>query len=486
MEQPIMRAVLRKAIESPVFSKDILPKVPLTIFESEEIYKDICSTIKLYYQTNTKLLGEATLLTLTQDKLDRMKKPAEVQQEYFTKVHDIYDIIDSSDDSVIDEKIEEYIKRHMMIDLFKKGSMSLSNIEQLEKIVDEMKKTLILDVNTRGERNISIFKDRVHVYQKLQTLHQVTISTGFIEVDALCGGGLAKGELGLVVALSGTGKTTVLINLALNYVKKKYNVLFIALEETEERMYEKFYKAMLDFDKSFLFSGMAVNEDNWAKIDNALDKVEDNIGELIQRNYAPRTITPAKIEQILSDCILRDGINIDVVIVDYPELLRNPNASGNESEDGGRLFEEMRRIGREFNVVMWTAAQMNRTAMGAIVRTSEHMEGSVRKKNAAELVLAVNQSPEEREGGFMRLYADKVRNPPKGTFDKMIGLKYISGSNVIRNLTEEQAREHKMILIEADNNAEQQFKGRRNREKGNDPVPDFANEINTSLQRKKG
>jgi replicative DNA helicase len=485
VEQPLMRAVLRKAIESPVFSKDILPKVPLTVFESEEIYKDICSAIKLYYQTNTKLLGEATLLTLMQDKLDRMKKPAEVQQDYYSIIHEIYDIRDSSDDTIIDEKIEEYIKRHIMIDLFKKGSMSLSNIEQLEKIVDDMKKALIMDVNTRGERNVSIFKDREYVLQKLQTLHQVTISTGFVDIDALCGGGLAKGELGLVVALSGTGKTTVLINLALNYIKRKYNVLFIALEETEERMFDKFYKAMLDFDRSFLYSGMSVNMENWEKVDKALGNVEDNLGHLIQRNYPPRTITPAKIEQILSDCILRDGINIDVVIVDYPELLRNPNASGNEAEDGGRLFEEMRRIGREFNVIMWTAAQMNRTAMGAVTRTSEHMEGSVRKKNAAELVLTVNQTPEEREAGFMRLYADKVRNPPKGTFDRMIGLKYISGSNVIRSLTEEQAREHRMVLIEADNNAEQGFK-KRGKEKSNERTPDYANEINNSIQRMRG
>jgi replicative DNA helicase len=174
---------------------------------------------------------------------------------------------------------------------------------------------------------------------------------GLLGVDALCGGGLAKGELGLVVALSGTGKTTVLINLALNYIKRKYNVLFVALEETEERMFDKFYKAMLDFDRSFLYSGMSVNMENWEKVDKALGNVEDNLGHLIQRNYPPRTTTPAKIEQILSDCILRDGINIDVVIVDYPELLRNPNASGNEAEDGGRaLSRKCVELVREFNV----------------------------------------------------------------------------------------------------------------------------------------
>jgi hypothetical protein len=67
----------------------------------------------------------------------------------------------------------------------------------------------------------------------------------------------------------------------------------------------------------------------------------------------------------------------------------------------------------------------------------------------------------------------------------MIGLKYVSGSNVIRNLTEEQAREHKMVLIEADNNAEQGFK-KRGKEKSNERTPDYANEINSSIQRMRG
>jgi hypothetical protein len=73
---------------------------------------------------------------------------------------------------------------------------------------------------------------------------------------------------------------------------------------------------------------------------------------------------------------------------------------------------------REYNVVMWTAAQMNRTAMGAVIRTSEHMEGSLRKKNAAELVLTVNQTQQEYDDGFIRLYADKVRNPRKEPITK--------------------------------------------------------------------
>jgi RecA/RadA recombinase len=485
VEQPLMKAILRKAIESPLFSKDVLPKVPLSIFESEETYKDIASIIKMYYQKNSTLIKEATLLTLAEDKLDRMKKSAEVQQEYFERIKDIFDIRDSSDDSVIDEKIEEYIKRHMMIDLFKKGAMNLSDMDKMTKLVEEMRETLIMGINVKGDRITSVFDDTDYVLQSLETLHQSTISTGLAGVDALCGGGLAKGELGLVVALSGTGKTTVLVNLAINYIKKQYNVLFIALEETESRMYQKFWQTMFGINKQQLFSGTSVNTETFGRAANALGKVRDNIGKLKFKRYSPRTVTPAKIEQLISDTILRDEVNVDIVIIDYPELLINPQATGNEADDGGKLFEEMRRIGQDYNVVMWTAAQMNRTAMNAVIRTSEHMEGSLRKKNAAELVLTVNQTQEEREAGFMRLFADKVRNPPEGLYDKMIGLKYVNGSNVIRNLTDEEAREHKMVLIEADNNAEQGFK-KRGKEKSNERTPDYANEINSSIQRMRG
>lgn len=480
----LQRQILRKAIVSPIFSKEVLPKVPLSIFENNEIYKELANIIKRYYQTNREVLTEEAFLTLAADKLDRMKKKAEEQQPYFDAIHEVYEVRNSQDDSIIDEKIEEYIKRHMRKDLLREAALNLDNEKFMESLDKRWKEIMLLDISGKQQEIINVIDDTEIKRRLLSTIHQNTIPTGFRELDYLNGGGLAKGELGIIVAASGTGKTMVLTNLATNYTKLKYNVCFIALEELANRMILRFEQSMLRQNKSNILTGGALNESHFNKMQEFYKNHRDEFGNLFFARFSPRTITPAKIEQIISDITLRYGITLDVVVIDYPELLRNPYATGNEAEDGGKLFEEMRRIGQDYNVVMWTAAQMNRTAYSAQTRTSEHMEGSHRKKNAAELVLTVNQTEEEFNAGFTRLYVDKLRNTPDGPFNRMLGFKVVGSQMTIRDYKDDRERqEHIAILEEADNRMEMEFKGKKREKKGSQPSPDYASEINNSIQR---
>ena len=484
---PIQTQILKKAIESSIFSKEVLPKTPMSVFDGNDIYKDLSSIVKRYYQTSKEVLTEEALLTLTEDKLDRMKKDTETQQTYFNTISELYTVRSSMDDEVIDEQIEKYIKKHMWMEILKKAAVNLDNDEIMEKITDNMKDVMMLDISGRTQEIINVLDDTEYKRQALATIYANTIPTGFKAIDFLNGGGLAKGELGMIVAASGTGKTLLLTNLATNYTKLKYNVLFIALEELENRMILKFEQSMLRRNKSEILTGAALNEENFEKHQAFYKNNRDKFGNLFFARFSPRKITPAKIEQLISDVILRRGVNVDVVIVDYPELLRNPYSTGSESEDGGKLYEEMRRIGQDYNVVMWTAAQMNRTAYSAAIRTAEHMEGSHRKKNAAELVLTVNQTPEEYAAGFVRVYADKVRNPPEGPYDRMLGFKVVGSAQTVRDYrSEEEKREHASILEEVDSREEQSFKGKRKERNNGGNAPDYALEINNSIQRKRG
>jgi archaellum biogenesis ATPase FlaH len=482
---PIQTQILRKAIESPFFSKDVLPQAPLTIFDGNEVYKDLSNILKRYYQTNRNAITEEAFLTLAEEKLDRMNKGSDVQQQYFNAINDLYMVRDPSDDNVIDEKIEKYIRKHMRIDLLKKAALNLDNEAMLEEISDKFKEILSLNISGQQYEVINVLDDTEQKRQALSTLYTNTIPTGFSALDHLNSGGLAKGELGMVVAASGTGKTLILTNLATNYTKNKRNVLFIALEELKNRMILKFEQSMLRRNRSDILTGTVLNEEVFNANQAFIQKNRQHFGNLYFARYSPRTVTPAKIEQLISDLKIREGIDIDVVIVDYPELLRNPHATGNEADDGGKLFEEMRRIAQDYNVVMWTAAQMNRTAYSAAIRTAEHMEGSHRKKNAAELVLTVNQTPEEFNAGFIRLYADKLRNPPEGSFDKMLCFKVIGSAQTVRDFkTEAEKKEHAAILMEADNAIEQSFKNRkRNDNKPDAPPMDVRTQVNSAIQR---
>lgn len=480
---PITKQILRKAIESPVFSKEVLPITPLDVFEGNEVYKELSLIISRYYKANRKQLTEEALLVLVEEKLTKIRKDAETQQKYFNTVNDLYEVRDSSDNNVIDEKIEKHIRKYMRMELLKKAATNLDNESMMESLDEEWSRIQLMDISGKQQEIINVIDDAEYKRKVLATLNQNTIPTGFKAIDQLNSGGLAKGELGMIVASSGTGKTLWLTNLATNYTKMKANVLFIALEELENRMILKFEQSMLCRNRSEILTGDGLNEENFNKYQEVYKNARDKLGNLFFARYSPRTITPTKIEQLISDVKLRQGVDIDVVIVDYPELLRNPHASGNEAEDGGKLFEEMRRIAQDYNVVMWTASQINRTAYSAQIRTAEHMEGSHRKKNAAELVLTVNSTEEEYKAGFVRLYADKVRNPPEGPYDKMLGFKVIGSAQSVRDYrSDAEIKEHQAILEEVDNRMEQAFKGKRKEKQSNAQAPNYTDMINNTLR----
>ncbi|QEG04180.1 DNA helicase [Bacillus phage BC-T25] len=459
----------------------------MSVFNSSQEYKELVGIIKRYYQTNRNVLNEDTFLTLAQTKLDRMRKDVEEQQKYFDKIHTLYKVRDNADDSVIDENIEIHIKKAMQIDWMTKVAMNLENPSYMDKAAEEFKQILLLNLSGKRDEIINVLDDAEYKRTALSTLYQNIIPTGFADIDHLNSGGLAKGELGMIVAASGTGKTLILTNLATNYTKMKKNVLFIALEELENRMILKLEQSLLRRNRSQILTGTALNQVEFDKNQQFIKEKRDMFGNLFFARFSPRTITPAKVEQLISDVKLRWGIDLDVVIIDYPELLRDPNATGDDAKDGGRLFEEMRRIGQEYNVVMWTAAQMNRSAYSATIRTSESMEGSLRKKNAAELILTVQQSDEEFRAGFVRLYADKLRNPPEGQFDKMLGLKVVGSAQTVRNYKSEQERkEHLAILESIDDARDAMFKNKRKGKQDNTQMPNYADEINQSIQRTRG
>lgn len=482
MEKPIMKEILRKAIETPTFAKEILPMLPLTIFDNVDILKEISQAVTKYYKGSSNMLTEEALVTIVESKLDRMKKAPEVQQEYFNKISELYEIRNSQNNDVIDEEIEKYIKKHLYIEQIKKATLNINNEAFMSKFDEEIRNITMLDVMGVEDEIINVIDDTEIKRRLLSTLNTNTIPTGFPSIDHLNSGGLAKGELGMILALSGTGKTLVLTNLATNYTKRGYNVLFIALEELQNRMVLKFEQAMLRQARSTIISGGNLNTAQFDTNQAVYKKYREKFGNLYFARYSPRTVTPAKIEQLISDVKLRKGQQVDVVIIDYPDLLRNPNATGNESEDGGKLAEEMRRIGQDYNVVMWTASQLNRSAYSARIKTAEHMEGSLRKKNAAELILVVNQWKEEYEAGFLRLYADKVRNPPEGQYEKMIPFKVHGEMQSVLECTEADKVVHAEILKEVEENADGLFKNKKSQQSNKVPTPNFAEEINNAIR----
>lgn len=69
--------------------------------------------------------------------------------------------------------------------------------------------------------------------------HKDRLSTGYSELDRVLGGGLVGGEVVLISGEPGVGKSTILLQVALNMVKRGKEVLYVCGEESPSQLYSR-------------------------------------------------------------------------------------------------------------------------------------------------------------------------------------------------------------------------------------------------------
>lgn len=261
-----------------------------------------------------------------------------------------------------------------------------------------------------------------------------------------------------------THNTTTLINMARQYaVTSKQDVLYIALEENISRMVFKLFRAItgqttrdLYDDNENLYKEKVKNQLN------ALSLARDKglIGDLMLYRSNPQTVTPKMVEQVLQEYLLSKGKYPDVVFIDYPDLMLNPNDRNvNEYRAMGMLYEDLRRIAGQCHLVLWVASQANRGASYEdTVDGSRTIEGSKQKLNTVEVSLSVNQTDAEFQKGFIRLHVDKVRNPKDNSFSKMLYFKVNKLSVNFEDETPQDNQVHLQVIAEANNDHFGQYK----------------------------
>lgn len=263
-----------------------------------------------------------------------------------------------------------------------------------------------------------------------------------------------------------THNTTWAVNQARNYVVRGLNVLYIPLEEKIDRMIVRFEQLLSQQSKNSILVDGELNEQLYDQIQQAYGagKEQLNWGNLWIRKYKPQELTPSGLSQLISDVMIRKGQQIDVVIIDYPDLMKNPHSNGGngESDAGGKLYEDIRSIAQEYDFVCWTLSQLNRASYGQEVKNAGAIEGSKRKMNAVELIFTLNQTPEEFQSGFIRAYVDKLRNNSGVAYDKMLYFKVIPETMTIRDETQEERMAHANLLEQTMEVARDNYKKENN------------------------
>tara|TARA_R110000803_G_scaffold71425_1_gene134665 strand:+ start:2538 stop:3917 length:1380 start_codon:yes stop_codon:yes gene_type:complete len=228
------------------------------------------------------------------------------------------------------------------------------------------------------------------------------IPLGITGIDNLLKGGLAKGEIGVILAPTGVGKTTVLSKIANNAFNLGYNVLQIFFEDNPKIIQRKHFTMWTK-----------IAPDNLSlQREEVLEKVkqikENAPNRLILKKLPSDTLTMNQIKNQMRKMIA-EGIKLDLVVVDYIDCIVPDKNLGDEWKSEGSVMRGFESMCHELDIAGWTATQGNRSSISSEVVTTDQMGGSIKKAQVGHVIISIAKSLQQKEMNLATIAITKSR-----------------------------------------------------------------------------
>jgi len=122
-----------------------------------------------------------------------------------------------------------------------------------------------------------------------------------------------------------------------------------------------------------------------------------------QLTYPPLSATFERIKQDLDELEWSEGFIPDIVVVDYADVVAPPNEHMNEYEHANMLWLKMKAAAIEKKQLWVTGSQTNRQGLEKELVSQKDTSGNIRKLAHVDVMLAINQTEEEKEDLIMRI-----------------------------------------------------------------------------------
>jgi replicative DNA helicase len=289
----------------------------------------------------------------------------------------------------INQNLKEAIVQS--VDLLKAGSY--------DRIKDLVDKAMKVGVDTDlGLDYVLDFEERS------EDLNRTTVPTSWDCINGLMDGGLGPGELGVIVAPSGVGKTWVLCALGAAAVKAGMNVVHYSLELSEHYVGQRYDTVFTQIP-----SGDLKN-----RKEDVLQKIKKLKGRLLIKYFPPKGISARNIESHIEK-MTAAGNKPDLVIIDYADLLLSTtNKSESTYGEQGGVYIELRGMGGMLGIPVWTASQTNRSAIDSEVIEADKVADSYAKVMNADFIMSISRKSKDKLNNTARFHVMKNRFGPDG------------------------------------------------------------------------
>ena len=225
--------------------------------------------------------------------------------------------------------------------------------------------------------------------------------TGLAKLDSkdILQGGLGRGELGVVVANTGVGKSHWLVAMGAAALRAGKTVVHYTFELSE-------HQTGLRYDSHLC--NMPSNEVQDRKEEVLAKYEKGEFGKLFIKYYPTGSASVLTIRNHIEKLMLKNH-RPSLILIDYADIMKSSKSYDSLRHELKLIYEELRNAAGELNVPIWTASQANRSSAGADIVGLENMSEAYGKAMVADVIISLSRKAEEKATGQGRLYVAKNR-----------------------------------------------------------------------------
>lgn len=311
---------------------------------------------------------------------------------------DVADNKNLNDLPYVKDQALSWCKKQALLQALDKSLTLAENEDGYEKIVDTIQKAVAAgNTNTIG---ISLADD---IEARYSETYRNTVPTGIPEFDhrKILNGGLGAGELGIIVAPSGVGKSHMLVSFGANALLEGKNVVHYTFELNERVTGIRYDSNLLGISSTDCF-------EHKDEIKDYYENHKDKLGQLVIKYYPTSSITVQTVRSHLHKLSTK-GFRPDLILIDYIGIMRSSIRYELPRLEMKKVCEEVRELGGDLQIPIWTALQSNKEGANSEVVDLTNMAESYAQAAVADFVVGLSRPSLQKSTGMATLFIAKNR-----------------------------------------------------------------------------
>jgi replicative DNA helicase len=387
------QSLLKAIIEDRKYGETIIEVLETKFFDNNS-FRYIIENVKELYSSYGKIPNYETVI---------QKIISESGNKDSNRIHiDTLEQIknDENDVNFVKDRALNFCKQQNLKKELKSVNHIIDNgnFEDYHKIEQIIQKAL--QVGTDDNDVVDVFFD---IDSALEKDFRLPIPTGIVGIDNLLKGGLGRGELGIILAPTGTGKTTILTKFANTAFNLDRNVLQIFFEDNRDNIRRKHFTIWTNVEPD--------DQPEYAEEvkEKVLEAQARSKGVLRMIKMSSDDATISKIKSKIRK-LISEGFKPDMLVLDYVDCVSSDKSiDGEEWKGEGSVMRSLESMTTEFDMAIWTATQGSRDSISSEIVTSDQMGGSIKKAQIAHVIISIAKTLEQKEHNLATLSLLKSR-----------------------------------------------------------------------------